>query len=200
MSNLPPMTLFDYMVSTKENNMLKAFIPYIDKDFQPLLATYIKYSELLATINLFRKKGRNVFTSKNTSTDFSDIITSLLPYVSDKEREVFETISNLKNTMEMFEMYKDMMSPDLMNSFSSFGNADETAECDNSTNDNNNSDNKKEFNNACKNDISDDNIHENSNQANNYEKNNNMSSMLNSMLPPEQQLLFEQLAGMMNNT
>ena len=95
MNKLPPMTLFDYMVSSRENNMLKAFLPYVDRDFQPMLATYIKFSELLATIDLFRP-GRNVFDSQSASPDFTDIISNMLPYVSQKEREAFETISNIK--------------------------------------------------------------------------------------------------------
>ena len=106
MKELPPMTLLDYMVSSKENLILKAFLPYIDKDFQPFLATYIKYTELLATVNIFRQ-NENVFSDENTG-DFPDIISALLPYVSEKERETFEMISNLKNTMEMFEEYKDI--------------------------------------------------------------------------------------------
>ena len=204
------MTLFDYMVSTKENNMLKAFIPYIDKDFQPMLATYIKYSELLATIDLFRKKGRNVFTSNHSSSNFNDIITALLPYVSDKEREMFETINNIKNTMEMFEMYKDMISPDLMSSFSNLRNMDNTTDCDNNNNHDNSelnfSSNNTAFTDANNNDISDYNntndttANNNGDTPENKAMDNNMSGMLTSILPPEQQILFEQLAGMMNNT
>lgn len=109
MKDLPPMTLLDYKVSTRENLMLKAFLPYIDKDFQPFLATYIKYTELLATIDLFRHNG-NVFPDCTDKPGFSDIISVLLPYVSEKERETFEMISNIKNAMEMFEQYKDLFS------------------------------------------------------------------------------------------
>lgn len=103
------MTLLDYKVSTRENLMLKAFLPYIDKDFQPFLATYIKYTELLATIDLFRHNG-NVFSDCNDKPGFSDIISVLLPYVSEKERETFEMIGNIKNAMDMFEQYKDLFS------------------------------------------------------------------------------------------
>lgn len=107
MKDLPPMTLLDYKVSTRENLMLKAFLPYIDKDFQPFLATYIKYTELLATIDLFRHNN-NIFPDCNDKPGFSDIISVLLPYVSEKERETFEMIGNIKNAMEMFEQYKDL--------------------------------------------------------------------------------------------
>ncbi len=125
MNNLPPMTLFDYMVSSRENNMLKAFLPYIDRDFQPMLATYIKYTELLATIDLF-SEGRNVFNSKSESFDFTDIISIMLPYVPPEQQEIFENIKNIKNTMEMFEAYKDMMTPDIMNMFNGFDTTDES--------------------------------------------------------------------------
>lgn len=216
MNNLPPMTLFDYMVSNKENNMLKAFIPYIDKDFQPMLATYIKYTELMATIELFKKKGRNVFASKIHSSSFNDIISSLLPYVSDKEREAFETINNIKNTMEMFEMYKDMMSPEMMNAFSGFGDMGNSNEFSNKENNisNDNNDNKTtdNSNNINTDKQNADNI--NNKDLKNFDLNNddlnndnfstssdnNMADMLTTMLSPEQRLMFEHLSGMMNNT
>ena len=68
MNELPPMTQLDYMVSTNETLMLKAFLPYISADFAPFLAIYIKYSELMSTINLF-KDNKNVF-KKYESQDF----------------------------------------------------------------------------------------------------------------------------------
>ena len=173
MNNLPPMTLFDYMVSSRENNILKAFLPYIDKDFQPLLATYIKYTELLATIELFNKRGRNVFPSNSNSQGFTDIISSILPYVSNKEREAFETINNIKNTMEMFEMYKDMMSPDMADAFAGFTNSDTSSS-------------KEDFNND-----------ESSNSTSNT-MDNNMSDMFSSIFSPEQMAMFEQFSSMMN--
>lgn len=132
MNNLPPMTLFDYMVSSRENNMLKAFLPYIDRDFQPMLATYIKYTELLATIDLFRQ-GRNVFNSKSESFDFTDIISIMLPYVPPEQQDIFENISNIKNTMKMFESYKDMLTPDIMNMFNGFDNTEESSQYNQTT-------------------------------------------------------------------
>ena len=164
MNNLPPMTLLDYMVSSRENNMLKAFLPFVDKDFQPMLATYIKYSELLATVELF-SHGRNVFANQENNNGFTDIISSMLPYVSEKEREAFETIKNIKNAMDMFETYKDVLTPDMMGAFT--GNEE-----------------------------SDENTASSEQSENNPD---NMSDMLSSMLTPEQQMLFEQLSGMMNN-
>lgn len=131
MNNLPPMTMFDYMVSSRENNMLKAFLPYIDKDFQPMLATYIKYTELMATIDLFRRE-KNVFDCKSESPNFTELISSMLPYVSPEERETFETINNIKNAMDMFETYKDMFAQDATSD-----NTSDTSSAD-STDDNSN--------------------------------------------------------------
>ena len=175
MNNLPPMTLLDYMVSSRENNMLKAFLPFVDRDFQPMLATYIKYSELLATVELF-SRGRNVFANKVNNGGFTDIISSMLPYVSEKEREAFETINNIKNAMDMFESYKDLLTPEMMGAFT----GGEEGSQDNTYSDS--SDNSDNVTNEQSDTSSD-----------------NMSDMLSSMLTPEQQLLFEQLSGMMNN-
>ena len=107
MNELPPMTQLDYMVSTNETLMLKAFLPYINADFASYLAIYIKYSELMSTIKLF-KDNKNVFPKKNEGDNFSEIIKSMTPYVPEKDRSTFETLGNLKNIMETFEQYKDL--------------------------------------------------------------------------------------------
>ena len=107
MNELPPMTQLDYMVSTNETLMLKAFLPYINSDFASYLAIYIKYSEFMSTINLFRD-NKNVFPKTNMNDNFSEIIKSMTPYVPEKDRSTFETLGNLKNIMETFEQYKDL--------------------------------------------------------------------------------------------
>jgi hypothetical protein len=107
MNALPPMTQLDYMVSTNETLMLKAFLPYINSDFASYLAIYIKYSELMSTINLF-KNNKNVFKKCESQDFFQDIIGALAPYVPEMDRQTFETLGNMKNIMETFEQYKDL--------------------------------------------------------------------------------------------
>ena len=107
MNDLPPMTQFDYMVSTNETLMLKAFLPYINADFASYLAIYIKYSELMSTINLF-KDNKRVFGSTENALDFSEIVKTMTPYVPEKERATFESLGNLKDIIATFEQYKDL--------------------------------------------------------------------------------------------
>jgi len=168
MNELPPMTLLDYKISNRENNMLKALIPYVDKDFQPLLATYIKYTELRSTIELFAKGG-TIFDTCNQGTDMSTILSAIMPYVSPAERESFENMSNIINVMNMFETYKDMFNSDAFNS--DMFNSDIF---DSNTSDSNmpNSDM--------------------------FESDNLTESDISSMLSPEQQLMFEHLSGLLN--
>ncbi len=125
MNELPPMTLLDSKVSSKELNMLKVLLPFVDLHFQPMLATYIKYMELRATIDLFAG-GRDVFGagSRQTSPDLGDIIPVILPYLTPEERDSMENMQNIINTMNMFEQYKDMLTPEMMSSFSGMGATD----------------------------------------------------------------------------
>ena len=117
MTDLPPMTQLDYMVSTNETLMLKAFLPYINADFASYLAIYIKYSELMSTINLFKEK-KQIFKPREDGDNFSEIIKDLIPYVPEKDRSTFETLGNLKNIMETFDQYKDLF--DISNAESIF--------------------------------------------------------------------------------
>ena len=92
-------------------------LPYVDIHFQPFLAMYIKYIELRATIDLFAS-GRDVFNvKKQSSPDLSDILSSISPYLSPEEREAMENMQNMFNTIQMFEQYKDIFSPDMMDAF-----------------------------------------------------------------------------------
>ena len=165
MINLPPMTLFDSLVSTRENLMLKTLLPYLNKDFQPFLALYIKYSELMATINLF--KGNNkVFN--NSSPDIMDIITNILPYLSPEDQQTFENMGNLKNMMDIFEQYKDFSTMAGMDTPPS-SNEDSSSEKDTTTNANNTSNTTDEI--------------------------TNTNDILSAFLSPEQQQLFQFMEG-----
>ena len=107
MNDLPPMTQLDYMVSADETLMLKAILPYINADFVSYLAIYIKYSEFMSTIKLF-KDNKKVFPIQDEGDNFSEIIKAITPYVPEKDRATFETLGNLKNIMETFDQYKDL--------------------------------------------------------------------------------------------
>lgn len=185
MNELPPMTLLDYMVSTKENTMLKAFLPYVDKGFQPFLATYIKYTELLATIDLFKGNG-SVFSNQD-NLDFSEIISSLLPYMPEQERQTFEMFGNMQNMMNIMNMadeYKDL-----------FGSMDVSSE---ETTDMQPDDTSDTSDNNTDNNSSDDNSSDSNTSDGNTSGSFDFSSGLSSLLTPEQQLMFEQLSSMMN--
>ncbi|MBQ6814907.1 MAG: hypothetical protein IJP13_05160 [Lachnospiraceae bacterium] len=127
MKQLPPMTQLDYMVSSNESLMLKALLPFIPKDFQPFLATYIKYSELMATIELFSGRKTNSFS--NFDNDDSSIISCLLPYIPEEHRQTLEMFENLQNTMSMYDEYKDLFT----SSFEESSDCDNGANTDNST-------------------------------------------------------------------
>ena len=116
MNQMPPMTPLDYKVSSKELNMLKVLLPYVDIGFQPMLAAYIKYTELRATIDLFAMNPY-VFGTRSSSPDFTDIISSVLPYLTPEEQESMEQMQNMFNTINMFNMFQGDMSPDMMDAF-----------------------------------------------------------------------------------
>lgn len=165
--------------------MLKAFLPYVNKGFQPFLATYIKYTELLATIDLFKGNG-SVFPNQD-NIDFPDIISSMLPYMSEQERQTFEIIGNMKNIMNIINMadeYKDLFgSMDISPEESTDSKQDDTSgSSDDNTNHNSPDDNSPDDNSS----------------DNNISDGFNFTNGISSLLTPEQQLMFEQLSSMMN--
>lgn len=189
MNELPPMTLLDHMVSTKENIMLKAFLPYINKGFQPFLATYIKYTELIATVELF-KNNNGSFPSYEEGSSFPDIISALLPYVSEQERQTFEMLGNMKNIMETFEQYKDI--------FEAGVNADQSFQGGSDTDDGTDSPNGSSSDSSNENSNGDSNSDSDNSQSDEGQSSGTMADTLSAFLTPEQQLMFEQLSSLMN--
>ncbi len=149
---LLPMTPFDSLVTSFELQMMKLMLPYTPASYRPMLACYIKFTELINTFQYFQqssnKRDRKDTFAKHPSSPL-DILEDLRPYMDEKDSGM---IDNLLSAMNMMEMMKGMDIPDpsnmgdmsdmmeMMNMFS--GNPGE----DNESNDKNNQKQENENN------------------------------------------------------
>lgn len=109
-------TAFDTLYTTNHLQMLKILLPHIQADMQPYLAIYIKFSELLFTIQSSRHPCISCFGIKEKEADIQELIHELNPYLSGNEKEMLQKIADMKDTMENVKQMSQMMQ--MMENFS----------------------------------------------------------------------------------
>ena len=116
---------FDALYSNNQIQMLKIILSYMDKQTQKSMAIYIKFLELIYTINYFKKNPYPAFNccENETTFDMSKMCTELLPYCTEQQKNQIKQMQNIFQTMEMYkEMSKTMdimkeFMPDMANMF-----------------------------------------------------------------------------------
>ncbi len=116
----PPKTPFDTLTSSTRLDMMKLFIPMMPSSYQSMFAIMIKFQEIQETIRVFRNFPNGI--QFNVSTD---IFSTIKPYLPPENPEMFDTISNMRNIMEMMnamsessddnnsmDFLKNMLSPE----------------------------------------------------------------------------------------
>ncbi|RDU22999.1 hypothetical protein [Anaerosacchariphilus polymeriproducens] len=105
------MTTFDSVIQTKQLQIIKAAIPYIQTTEQKFLSIYVKYLELNQTINLFNKKEDALkMCSVDSESDSPNekpirMLNDIRNYCSDTEKETIDMILNFFNAFEIYNSY-----------------------------------------------------------------------------------------------
>lgn len=97
---------FDTLYTNNHMKILKMLLPYVDSKHQKLLALYIKWQEFTFTMNFFKQYSINLYSSNFTNKktlDISNIISLVLPYCTEKERQLLSQFSQMQNMMQMME-------------------------------------------------------------------------------------------------
>lgn len=135
---------FDTLYTTNHTQMMKLLLPYLEPGHQKKLAVFIKWQELLYTINFSKKYHAPLCGaefSEKKELDFSALLPLLNPYCDERERQLLSQLSNLSNMMQMYQevsqylpflqqmmehqtdmtdIMKKFMTPEQMNLFNSF--------------------------------------------------------------------------------
>lgn len=108
-----PMTPFDELVTSPALQAVKLLIPYTPASGRQMLAAFVKFQELRQTILVFGGRQNGVSAQAlggHSASSMFDILTSLKPYLSQKDAEMLDMILNLKEIMETAEMMKEASS------------------------------------------------------------------------------------------
>lgn len=152
-------TEFDKLIYDDSVCMLKESLPYIDIANQKSFALIIMVMEMENVIKLYEHDNGKI---KNfcKSGSINDIISTLEKHCNDTNHKNMSTIKSLLKTLRTFEKYKDILTPDVMNTIFSIINTDtsnysnvNTCSFDDNTNANSNSSttntNRKQTNNSA---------------------------------------------------
>lgn len=102
-------TPFDTMTQTRQLQMLKVMVPYMQSEQQKNFALLIKYMELKNTVSVFSHTDQ-VLSMCSVSEDEDRtlaMLNELRTFCTEKERE---TIDMLTNMLSMFETYETIFS------------------------------------------------------------------------------------------
>lgn len=114
---------FDTLYTTNHMQMLKLLFPYLDIESRHKLAMFIKWQELLYTMN-FTRHYPGICRKSNypgrKELDISTLLPLLSPYCSEQEKTILSQFSQMQN---MMQTYKDMaqylpMIQEMMGAFS----------------------------------------------------------------------------------
>lgn len=103
---------FDTLYTTNHMKMLKLLLPYLETEHQKKLAVFIKWQELIFTLNFFKKYSASLYQSdftKKKTFDLSVLIPLLTPYCSPAEKATLSGFAQMQNMLHMMEEMQQYM-------------------------------------------------------------------------------------------
>ena len=117
---------FDTLYTTNHMKILKILLPYLGCEYQKIFAVYIKWQELMFTLNYIKKYSSPLYCkccSSRKEIDFGTLIQLLSPYCGEQERQFLSSFSEIKNITSLFSqmqeylpLFQELMSSDGNNS------------------------------------------------------------------------------------
>lgn len=125
--NTEAILAFDTLYTTNHMKILKLLIPYLKSENQKKLAIFIKWQELMFTLNFFKQYSASLYSpdfKQSKKLDLNSLIPLLTPYCNESEKNIisqFSQMQNMMNMMEQVQAYMPMIQQ-FMSSMSGDGN------------------------------------------------------------------------------
>lgn len=116
---------FDTLYTTNHMQMLKLLLPYLECDQQQKLAVFIKWQELLFTMNFFKQYSASLYSTdfqKKKDLNLQTLLPLLSPYCNEREKSILSQFSQMQNMMEMYQNMSEYM-PMIQQMMSSMGSS-----------------------------------------------------------------------------
>ena len=82
---------FDTLYTTNHMKILKLLLPYLEPEHQKKLAIFIKWQELMFTLNFFKQYSASLYSSdfkKRKKLELNTLLPLLTPYCSESEKTI----------------------------------------------------------------------------------------------------------------
>ena len=92
------LTDLDYAIADHHMQMLKAAIPYMKIPEQRSLSIFIKWEELIRTMNFFSENDdgmMSICSLDENHTSPADMLAALKPYANQAEQDLIDILSNI---------------------------------------------------------------------------------------------------------
>lgn len=89
------LTDLDYAIGDHRMQMLKAALPYMEIAQQRALSTFIKWNELMRTMEFFDENGDGMMSICSVDEDHTspvDMLTAVKPYANTREQEIIDIL------------------------------------------------------------------------------------------------------------
>ena len=101
-----PILAFDAFTTNNHLKIMKMLLPYIDSKHQKFLTLYIKWQELIFTMEFLNNYSINLYSadfSNKKNLDIKNLIPQVLPYCTDKEKYLLMQFNQMQNMIQMME-------------------------------------------------------------------------------------------------
>ena len=105
-----PLTEFDRLTVSESTQMIKAVVPFLDTSTKKTISIFIRFQELMQTIEYFKKPIHAESTTSFNRSNFTmkDILYETMPYFSKSTENTLNTFQNFMDMFNVINMYKDM--------------------------------------------------------------------------------------------
>ena len=110
--NTAAILAFDTLYTTNHLKILKLLIPYLKSEHQKNLAVFIKWQELIFTLNFFKQYSASLYSSdfkQSQKLDLNSLIPLLTPYCNESEKNIISKFSQMQNMINMMEQIQNYM-------------------------------------------------------------------------------------------
>lgn len=97
------LTDLDYAIGDHHLQMLKAALPYMKISEQRSLSLFIKWNELVRTMNFFSENDdgmMSICSLDEEHTSAADMLAAVKPYANPKEQDIIDVLSRLFQTRQ----------------------------------------------------------------------------------------------------
>ncbi len=111
------LTKFDSMLTSKEMQLVKAVIPYIDGDASAMLGMIIKFQELRNAAALRSTDAVSAMNTDNAQNKMENLFNDIREFLSEEEQETMDMMMSMMEMMNMNEADKQDFMGNYMDMF-----------------------------------------------------------------------------------